>query len=226
MRSLGVRRWTEPAPRMGRGPRTSSETVRRIDTTDGGSGAGERFQAAYDAYAPDVAAYALRRRGAVDAADVVAETFVSAWRRRQEMPEEPATRAWLLGVARRIIAAQAKGERREAELAERLAEQFGQRYGAVAPIERLEQISIIGAAIERLSENDRELLLLVAWEQLQPAEIGALLGLPGPVVRKRLERARKRLRRHLADLDGAWQDPSSDRSRSSIGLRPNPGAAR
>ncbi len=166
-----------------------------------------------------MAAYALRRRSAVDAADVVAETFVSAWRRIDEIPDEPATKAWLLGVARRVITAQAKGDRRDAELTERLAEQFGQRFGAVPPVERLEQISIIGAAIERLSENDRELLFLVAWDQLQPAEIGILLGLPGPVVRKRLQRARKRLRRHLADLEAAGQKPS-------IGLRPNPGAAR
>jgi len=200
--------------------------VRRIDTPDGGLSAGERFQAIYDAYASDVAAYALRRRRAVDAADVVAETFVAAWRRIDEIPEGPATKAWLLGVARRIIVAQAKGDRRDAELTEQLAEQFGQRYGTASPVERLVQISVIGAAIERLSENDRELLFLVAWDQLQPAEIGALLGLPGPVVRKRLQRARKRLRRHLADLEGAWQDPSSDRSTSSIGLRPNPGAAR
>lgn len=200
--------------------------MRRIETPESGSSAGERFQAVYDTYASDVAAYALRRRSPVDAADVVAETFVSAWHRIDEIPDEPATRAWLLGTARRIIAAQAKGDRRDAKLTERLAEQFGQRYGEVPPVERLEQVSVIGAAIERLSENDRELLFLVAWDELQPAEIGALLGLPGPVVRKRLQRARKRLRRHLADLEGAWQGPPSDRSAPSIGLRPNPGAAR
>lgn len=198
--------------------------MRTNDSQHGDSSASERFRSVYDAYAADVAAYALRRRSAADAADVVAETFVVAWRQVGELPAEPATRAWLLRVARRIIIAQTEGEQREEQLTERLAEQFEQRYGTLPPIERLEQANIVGAAIRRLSEDDRELLLLVAWDELQPAEIGTLLGLPGPVVRKRLQRARNRLRRHLADLEGSW--PSSGRAAPPISLRPNPGAAR
>lgn len=174
-----------------------------------------------------MASYALRRLPAEDAADVVAETFVVVWRRIDEMPDEPATRAWLLGVTRRVAAAQAQGQQREERLAKRLAEQFQDRFGDLPPIERLEQLSLVGTAIKRLSDDDRELLLLVAWDELQPAEIGTLLGLPGPVVRKRLHRARTRLRRHLADLDGSWRDASaSDRSTPPIRLRPNPGGVR
>lgn len=201
--------------------------MRRTTASNGGSSAARRFREAYDTYASDVAAYALRRLPAEDAADVVAETFVVVWRRIDEMPEEPSTRTWLLRVTRRVANAQAEGKQREDRLAERLAEQFQDRFGDLPPIDRLEQLSLVGAAIKRLSEDDRELLLLVAWDDLQPAEIGTLLGLPGPVVRKRLHRARTRLRRHLADLDGSWRTTSaSDRSTPPMQLRPTTGGTR
>ncbi|MEL6985465.1 MAG: sigma-70 family RNA polymerase sigma factor, partial [Actinomycetota bacterium] len=143
-----------------------------MTSSNGGASAAERFRATYDAYAADVGAYALRRLPAEDAADVVAETFVVVWRRIDELPDEPGTRAWLLGVARRVAADQTRGQQRDERLAERLAEQFRERFGDLPPIERLEQLSLVGAAIKRLSDDDRELLLHAAWDELQPAEIG------------------------------------------------------
>jgi Sigma-70 region 2 len=68
------------------------------------TGDDERFAQVFDAHFRAVSAYALRRTTPAEAEDVVAETFLVAWRRLDELPEDP--KAWLLGVARRILANQ------------------------------------------------------------------------------------------------------------------------
>src|SRR4051812_45380867 len=82
-----------------------------------------RFGRLYRDQARAILAYALRRvEGPEDAADVVAETFLVAWRRLDEVPNDAGARLWLFGVARRVIANRYRAERRRARLAERLAE--------------------------------------------------------------------------------------------------------
>ncbi|GGP14496.1 sigma-70 family RNA polymerase sigma factor [Nonomuraea glycinis] len=57
--------------------------------------------------------YALRRCSSPeDAADVVAETYVIAWRRITELPDGEADKLWLYGVARRVLANHRRSERR------------------------------------------------------------------------------------------------------------------
>ena len=57
--------------------------------------------------------YALRRTDNTDdAADVLAETFLVAWRRPDEIPPGPQARLWLYGTARRVLANQRRAERR------------------------------------------------------------------------------------------------------------------
>ena len=74
----------------------------------------------YERYAADIAAYALRRSAAADAADVVADTFLVAWRRRGDIPAEPKTLPWLYGVARRVLANQRRSRNRRTRLHDRL----------------------------------------------------------------------------------------------------------
>src|SRR3954471_20347596 len=62
-----------------------------------------------------VHAYALRRTDRASAEDVVSETFLTAWRRRGEMPADELP--WLLGVARLVLANQARSQRRRDALA-------------------------------------------------------------------------------------------------------------
>jgi len=65
-----------------------------------------RFEVVYAAHRGPVLGYVLRRTGNPDdAADVIAETFLTAWRRLDEIPRDPQTRLWLYGVARRVLAA-------------------------------------------------------------------------------------------------------------------------
>ncbi|HEX5608852.1 MAG TPA: sigma factor-like helix-turn-helix DNA-binding protein [Solirubrobacterales bacterium] len=57
-------------------------------------------------------------------------------------------------------------------------------------------------ALGRLKARDREVLMLAAWEELEPAQIGEVLGLSAVAVRSRLHRARRRLRQELAWAGG------------------------
>jgi RNA polymerase sigma-70 factor (ECF subfamily) len=59
----------------------------------------------------------------------------------------------------------------------------------------------LARVLAELSERDRSVLLLVAWEQLTYDEVAAALGIPVGTVRFRLHHARRRVRVALADLD-------------------------
>lgn len=85
----------------------------------------ERFAALFERIHRPLLAYALRRvSDPADAADVVAETFLVAWRRLDDVPAGEAARPWLFGVARRVLANHYRGERRRDALADRLRDQL------------------------------------------------------------------------------------------------------
>jgi RNA polymerase sigma factor (sigma-70 family) len=170
------------------------------------SHAERRFRALFDTHRRLVLGYALRRVDEpADAADVVADTFLIAWRKLGDVPEGEAARAWLLGVARRVLANQRRGERRRSGLADRLAGELA----AVLPAERVsERDEAVRHALARVSEEDRELLLLAGWEGLSPSEIAVATGTLAVTVRSRLHRARRRLRAELTAL--GWEgDPAT-----------------
>jgi RNA polymerase sigma factor (sigma-70 family) len=153
----------------------------------------ERFEAVYrELYAP-VCGYALRRiRQPEDAAELVAETFATLWRRFDTCPQGDELRPWLFGVARRVLANQRRGERRRTALGERLVENVDRN--AFDLLGSTEEASELTRAFAGLGESDRELLSLVAWEGLSRDELAVALGTSRAVVRLRLHRARKRLR--------------------------------
>ncbi len=72
-----------------------------------------QFEQLYRQHAGAVLAYARRRTTQEAADDAVAEVFLIAWRRVDDVPAEPLP--WLLGVARRVLANQRRGERRGAD---------------------------------------------------------------------------------------------------------------
>ena len=150
-----------------------------------------RFEAAYrELYAP-ICGYTLRRvREPEDAAEVIAETFATLWRRFDRCPQGDELRPWLFGVARRVIANQRRGERRRSALGERLAANVAPET-AIAPDEAPSELA---RAFASLSDSDRELLSLVAWEGLTSEELAVALGTNRAAIRLRLHRARKRLR--------------------------------
>lgn len=152
-----------------------------------------RFSRLYRVHGREVLAYALRRvEDREDAADVLAETFLVAWRRLGEVPGDPEAKLWLYGVARRVIANLQRTERRRSRLAQRLGESLRAELAA-GPASRGEAAAVL-RAMAGLGAEDRELLLLVSWEGLSPSEAAKVLGVSSLAARSRLHRARRRLR--------------------------------
>ncbi|WP_157548764.1 RNA polymerase sigma factor [Nonomuraea candida] len=171
----------------------------------------QRFEAIYTANYADILAY-IRRRTAShdDTADALAETFATAWRRLDDVPQGHAARLWLFGVARRVLANGRRAETRRGELVERLgrqlagwAEQAGPHGGPQGG--HGGDHDGVREAFARLTPDDREVLALAGWEGLGSDEIAMVLGCSRNAARLRLHRARKRLARQLqaAGLDVA-----------------------
>lgn len=156
-----------------------------------------RFTELFDAHREAVRAYVWRRDPQI-ADDVTAEAFLVCWRRLDVVPAEPLP--WLIGVARNIRLNQRRGEVRRARLEHRLrADPVVADDLAAAIGER----DAVHAALRKLAERDREVLLLTAWERLGRDEVAAVLGCTRANVAVRLLRARRRLARELAMAGGA-----------------------
>jgi RNA polymerase sigma-70 factor (ECF subfamily) len=145
----------------------------------------------------DLLAYAARRaRSPEDAADVVAETFLIAWRKIDKLPSGDDSRLWLFGVARNVLRRGASRERVEHATVECLGRELRESL-ASAPAED-EGSPSLRVALARLPEPQREAILLAAWEELTPREIALVTGAPVNLVRVRLHRARARLKQAIA----------------------------
>ena len=152
-----------------------------------------QFSRLYREQARAVLAYALRRvEDREDAADVVAETFLIAWRRLGEVPASAGARLWLYAVARRVIANLHRTERRRTRLGRRLGESLRTEL-ATHPAPGAGAADVL-RAMAGLGDEDRELLLLVSWEGLSPGEAAKVLEISSLAARSRLHRARRRLR--------------------------------
>jgi len=170
-------------------------------------GATERFSELYTALYGRVRAYAARRVGPDAADEVAAETFTIAWRRLDAIPAEPLP--WLYGVARNVVA------RHRAGMARQAATQDALERERVVSAEALgSDDEALWEAWHRLSGTDREVLALIAWEELSVAEASRVLGCPAPVFSVRLHRARRRLEQLLA-LPAGGSRPVSTLSEAS-----------
>jgi RNA polymerase sigma factor (sigma-70 family) len=155
-----------------------------------------RFRALFQATYPAVARYA-RHRGLTgpDAEDLVAATYEVAWRRLDVVPLGEGALPWLLTVAHNHLRNHRRRLARDRALVGRLPppEHVPPASESVAPGWRE-----IRRALDALSDDDRELLLLIAWDGLSPGQAATVLGLTPAATRTRLHRARGR----LADLLG------------------------
>ncbi len=152
----------------------------------------EQFEALYAAHAGAVRAYAMRRGPVADADDVVAEVFLIAWRRPQDVPAD--ARGWLLAVARRVQSNARRGSSRQEALRARLEHERPPTVGADPLVDRRLIEALLG-----LRESDREALLLIAWEGLTNHDAARVLGVRESTFGVRLHRAKRRLARALTD---------------------------
>src|SRR5690242_5665228 len=144
--------------------------------------------------------YLLRRSAdAEDASDAFADVMLVAWRRLDKVPAGDEARLWLFGVARRTLANAQRSARRRARLGERLRQELS--AAAASTTTDFAEFELVHEAIRRLPEQQREVLLLSAWEGLEPTEIAAVIGVIPATARTRLRRARNRLRRELEAME-------------------------
>ncbi|SCE67248.1 RNA polymerase sigma-70 factor, ECF subfamily [Micromonospora viridifaciens] len=165
----------------------------------------ELFAVLYDRYAEQLFQYAQRRLGPDAAQDVVAETFLAAFRHRARYDSgRPLARPWLFGILVKEIARHRRKERAylkavasaPRDVVDGPAERVGDEVLAWA------SRASVAAALLALSARERELLLLIAWSELSYEEAAEVLGLPIGTVRSRLSRARQKVRRQLAEGAG------------------------
>jgi RNA polymerase sigma-70 factor (ECF subfamily) len=166
-----------------------------------------RFDTLFEECHRPLLAYAARRCPSMaDAEDVVAEVFVVAWRRLDDVPPGGDALPWLYGVARRTLANQRRGLLRRARLAARLEQDAhtAATTATAAPITSPAGEAAL-VALARLKPSDQEILRLVAWEELTHAEIATVLGISVNAVAIRLHRARSRFEAALLKGPTGWR---------------------
>ncbi|MBF8190339.1 RNA polymerase sigma factor [Nonomuraea sp. K274] len=150
----------------------------------------------YDECRQRVWAYVVSRAGRQVADEVVSETFAIAWRRLDDVPDSALP--WLLGVARNVLRDNVRAEVRRETLA---AELRAWTEGDVAD-QVTERMGVL-RALAALPEDDREILILVAWHGLSPKEAARVIGCSSAAYRVRLHRARKRLAQAMEPTEAA-----------------------
>lgn len=172
-----------------------------------------RFDELFSAYSAPILAYCrMRARSVVDAEDALAEVFLVAWRRLEDVPEGNGARAWLYATARRVTANQFRSARRSAKLLERLsawrADVAAYDFSGTDATSEL-----VHEALKCLRPIDREVLLLAEWEGLSSAEIAIVTCCSDTAARGRLHRARRRFRE-------AFEQDSTRRSQGAARALP------
>ena len=164
--------------------------------TRSAAGDAAAFTPLVEAYSPALHGYFARRMpGAAD--DLLAEAWLQAFAARRTFdPSRGSARGWLFGVARNVLAQHLRRTGRQQDVP---GVEITDPWQAVD--QRLDAAALAPAlrrALAELPVEEREVLLLVSWEQLTPAEAAAAVGIPAGTARSRLHRARGRLRDRLA----------------------------
>ncbi|MER7134261.1 RNA polymerase sigma factor [Streptosporangium saharense] len=174
----------------------------------------EGFGAVFDAHFAEIHRYVAQRLGDDVAEDIVAETFLTAFRKRSRYdPSRAGVRAWLYGIATNLVGRQRRVEVRTLRALGRHgpdpdAPGHEERVAARVSAESLRPS--LAAAVAELHQRDRDVLLLVALADLSHEEVAAALGIPYGTVGSRLNRARRKLRAILGETN-PMLDPEETR---------------
>ncbi|BBC34935.1 hypothetical protein SGFS_062290 [Streptomyces graminofaciens] len=153
-----------------------------------------QFTDVYRAHYEDVLRFVRRRAHPMNVDDIVGETFLTAWRRRSELPDD--ARPWLFGTARKAMLNAGRGMRRQSALAVRVQ----QSYDATAPhalstdpTAQIDSRMELVAAWQELTPADQEVLALHVWEGLIAKDAAKVMGCTRAAYAMRLTRAKRRL---------------------------------
>ena len=166
----------------------------------------ELFGVVFDRHYATIHRYLERRIGRDGADELSGEVFRIAFEQRKRFrPVHESALPWLYGLATNLMLKRWRGERREARAVARLdaASQNGSAQGHDASDDRISATVVraqLLAALAELPEGDRDVVVLVAWEELTYEEVAVALDIPVGTVRSRLNRARTRLRELLPEI--------------------------
>lgn len=153
------------------------------------------FAQLYERHLGSIRSYCRRRVSSDRVDDTVAEVFLTAWRRIDDVPAGDEALLWLYRVAYRVIGHEWRGAARRRRLTDRM-----QLVARQAPPLGIDEVSIqadecrlVLEAASRLGGSDAEVLRMVAWEQLSISDVAAVLGIAPNAVKQRLHRARQNL---------------------------------
>jgi RNA polymerase sigma factor (sigma-70 family) len=189
------------SPPPGGGPRgmTDADVIRESLTRSAS------FAVLYDRHAPALFRYLTRRLGPTIAQDLLAETFLAAFRRRDSYDlSRPDARPWLYGIAGNLVRRHHRGEARMLSAYARTGIDPVTGPADEDSLDRLSAASYepaLARALASLSARERDVVLLIAHAELNYEEVADALQIPVGTVRSRLSRARRRLRRHLPEID-------------------------
>ena len=165
----------------------------------------EQFAVLFDRHAPHIHRYLARRADRQVADDLVAETFLAAFAKRDRYDlGHPDARPWLYGIATNLVNQHRRDEARQyrirqAAIAEHDVPGHADRVAADVTAQAMR--TVLNAALAALPAGDRDVLLLIAWEQLTYQEVSRALAIPVGTVQSRLHRARTKIRQVLAGTD-------------------------
>jgi len=157
----------------------------------------ETFRRLYEQHYDEVHAFCARRVGWHDADDATSEVFVAAWRRIRHVDDSSA-RAWLFGVARKVVLNQWRSRSRRTRLLDRVRglEPTAPPQPETVILRHAEDEEVI-KILRQLKPSDQETLRLAAWEELSGPEMAVALGISVSAAQQRLHRAKKRLAKRL-----------------------------
>lgn len=158
----------------------------------------ETFAEIFDRHAPHIHRYLSRRLGMQVADDLLAETFLTAFAKRVSYdPARPDARPWLYGIATNLVGQHRRDEVRRYRTPPVVTDEQDHADRVAASVTAQAMRSLLTGALASLSTEDRDVLLLVAWEQLSYEEVASALAIPVGTVRSRLHRARRKVREAL-----------------------------
>ncbi|WP_456695103.1 RNA polymerase sigma factor [Aeromicrobium sp. P5_D10] len=173
----------------------------------------QRFREIYEAVYADLLGFVRRRVDPTHAEDVVGEVMLVAWRRLDDVPSDlSAARAWLFGVARKILQNTRRRDDRHVAVAVRLAQSRRGPADVGLHPDLIAYRVDIAAAWPLLSASHQEAIALSAFDGLTAPEAAVVLDISSTAFRLRLSRARRSLRRYLDSTSAGDRLPSSPTS--------------
>lgn len=164
-------------------------------------------------YYRKVVLYCRRRTKPDLVDDAVATTFLTAWKKIEDVPSGPAALPWLYAVAYRVLGHQYRTMSRQRKLKEKLSavgltDQAGDPADFVVMDHESRQVL---GALSKLKPADQELLRLSVWEEMSSSEIAIVLGISEVAAKKRYTRARAALARSYQGLEKTNPSPAAQK---------------